>query len=517
MQFKLEKNTSRKYHRIDLPAQLRINDTRYVVADWSIGGAQIVCPPGAFETGWQGLVKLILSFQDVDVAFDIQAKVTWSNGDKAGFSFENMSNKVKKILKTYVEASIEGQLGEAEGIISRIDGLEIPLDVENPFTDTEKEDFQKKFYWRSAVYWGAGLLMLTGIIMVFFYNLTQASSVRAIISVPLVDIDAPLDGLLASVNVVEGQDVKKGQLLYTLDDSDLVRSVDRQKQAVATAEKECLQLRVAIDEEKKAQSLYRSSADRNLSNLKAEHEALLASLQYANKELNRAQQLFSSGSISKSYLDEKRKTYDEDINTLRALEEKIEMARVNKKSSLSGKYMGSNGTVHGEKDVLNAQLEVKEAMLQEANATLRQLIGKLEKTKVTSPASGEVYSVKQNIGSYLKSGDNVITVRPSQGIRPWVLARFTYEEALGIAPGRKADVFLPSIGLHVTGHVQTLGHQALSIAPAASQDMEISLSEVPVKIFLDTDNPEIKTGLAAIVTIKASLASKLEAKFGRIL
>ncbi len=516
MQVRLEKNTARKFHRIELPAQARIDDKSYEVLDWSLGGFQIACEPGEIPEHWTGRVTLILPFQEVDVTFVIRVRSTWSRNGRAGFVFEELPPRIKRILKTYVEGSIEGRLGEAEGVISRIDGLELPMDVETPYTDVEKQRFKRRFYLRSLLYWLAGLALIAAIGVVFFYNLTQTTSIRAIVSMPLVNVDAPADGRLESLGVQEGQRVTKGQVLFSLENGELTRNVERQERAIATAEKERSEVEAAIASEIKAQALYRASAAQTLARLEAQRDAVRAQMTFSRAEYERAQRLFSSGSVSQSYMDERLKTYESYANEERALSEQIRMARVNKESSDQGKFMGSNGAVHGELDVLRAQLDVKDARVREAQAALRQSLGKLEETKVVSPADGETFAIKQTPGSFLRKGDKVIALRPLDWTHPWALARFTYEEAQGIAPGSRTDVFLPSIGLHVTGYVQALGRQALSNA-SASQDMELTLSEVPVKILLDTDNPAVRMGLAAIVTIKSSLRSKLEAKLGRLL
>ena len=137
----IEKNAARKHYRIELPARISIGDKVYNVQDWSLGGFLVTCSPDEFIKDWQGDVKLILPFEGVDVSCDLKAKVAWIKEGKAGFTFLEVNPRVRNILKSYVEASIEGRLGEAEGIIARLDGVEIPLEVDKPFTESEVKEF----------------------------------------------------------------------------------------------------------------------------------------------------------------------------------------------------------------------------------------------------------------------------------------------------------------------------------------------------------------------------------------
>lgn len=521
MQVQMEKNMARKYHRIELPAQVSLNNKNYHVKDWSLGGFLLTdLQDGEINIDWNGTLKLILPFQGVDVAFDIEAKVAWVRGDKAGFTFTDVSPRVKKILKSYVEASIEGRLGEADGIITRVDGLEVPIDVEKPFSEEEEKIFITTFYSKSALYWILGSICFIIVSIIIFFNMSQAGSVRAIVSAPLVNIDSPFEGLVASLNVKEGDTVQKGQILAGIDDQDLMRSVKRQRYTLTVYEGELNEARVRLAEEEKAISLYISAASLTLTGLAAERAGAKANLDLADKDFKRASALLASNAINKAAYDEKLRTLNEESSRVKAIDERIKLAKINNESIGNGKYLSTNGEVRGDVDLLKARIEVMEARVKEEEARLYELLGKLEKTKLISPCDGTVYVIKQTPGTYVREGDGMLTVRPkfgAEGAYPWVLARFTFEDAQSISPGSVAFVSLPSLGLNLKGRVQALGHQALSSAKSFSPDLEITLSEVPVKIVLDNPDERLHIGLAAVVSVQTSFTTRLKAKFGRIL
>ena len=513
----IEKNAARKHYRIELPARISIGDKVYNVQDWSLGGFLVTCSPDEFIKDWQGDVKLILPFEGVDVSCDLKAKVAWIKEGKAGFTFLEVNPRVRNILKSYVEASIEGRLGEAEGIIARLDGVEIPLEVEKPFTESEEKEFKRAFYWRSTLYWSFGIVLLLFFAIAVFYSMTRSNSLHAIVTAPLVNIDIPFEGKLSKIAVKEGEIVKKGQLLASMEDQGLIRSVEKQRQTLVVAERELDEARVRLGDEEKALSLYRAAATRTLAELEAELDASKARLLLASKELKRTTMLLSANAISHSLHDEAQKTFDEEESLVRSLNERIKLARINEQSASRGRYLSNNGEVRGEARIIASQIATREARIKEEEAKLHELLGRLEKTRLVSPCDAEVYVIKQPPGSSMHQGDSFILLRPTKTEeRPWVLARFTFDEAQSISMGSEVEVFLPALGKRLTGHVLAIGHQVLSGPRTITPDMEISFSEVPVKIRLDEHELPLQIGMAAVVNVRVPFRIRLETKFGRL-
>lgn len=238
MKVNMEKNTIRKYHRIELPAKVRINEKWYNVKDWSLGGFMVMDVTDVFEKEINYDVKLLLPFDSVEIIVDVTAKVAWSRNDRAGFSFVNLSSKAKNILKTYLKDSIEGNLGEIDGVLAYVDSQEIPLPIETPMTSDEEIDFQRSFYKRSIRYIIIALSVVAIALVIVFSTMTRATSLRAVVSSAKVNVDAPFDGMVTNIYVKSGDSVKKNQILAILDNSDIKRSVETQRYAVSASEKE---------------------------------------------------------------------------------------------------------------------------------------------------------------------------------------------------------------------------------------------------------------------------------------
>lgn len=241
MQVNIENNTNRKYYRIELPARVKIKDKFYEVKDWSLGGFMIDSEEDVCRNDWEGTVKLLLPFDGVEVAVVSHAKVAWVSEGRAGFTFENLSSRGKNILKTYLKSSIEGNLGEIDGVLSYVDSQEIPLPTEKPMTESEESNFKSNFYKRSLRYGIIALSFLTIVAIIFLFSITKSTSLRAIVSADKVNVDAPFEGKITRINFKDGDMVKKGDILANLDDREILLSIETQRHRIEVVKKELLE------------------------------------------------------------------------------------------------------------------------------------------------------------------------------------------------------------------------------------------------------------------------------------
>jgi multidrug resistance efflux pump len=153
--------------------------------------------------------------------------------------------------------------------------------------------------------------------------------------------------------------------------------------------------------------------------------------------------------------------------------------------------------------LLLKELEVKRFRLVQAMA-------KLEKTRVTANISGKVYSLKRVPGTYLNEGESVMTLTASD-IHPWALARFTFKGALNISQGDAVDVYVPALGKHYQGTIQAMGHYALADSGSEAQSLEVSGSEVPVKIIFDKHPDDLSLGLGVEARVQTNFLNRLHA------
>lgn len=507
-----EKNHIRKSHRISLPARVFINDQKCGILDWSLEGFRSELPEGGLPKDWEGKVTFVLPFSGMNVTFDAVAQVRRIGDGEAGFSFESLAKSSKMLLKTYIQASIEGKLDDVEGIISKVDATEIPLEVERPLSPEERTTFRRSFRSRALIYWILGLCALSVIMFILYNNFSRAVSTRAVVSGALVDNAPEVGGYLKEIRVAEGDTVEPGQLLFLLDDTEQRRKVERIKLRVNVEKKQLELLYTMLQEEERAVGLYRSAADHEVEMVQQQIQGVQAKIDLAEKEFKRAEELVQIGAISRSLWDQRRKDFLEEKARLAELQEELKLAKQNAASAKNGKYL-SDGAARGNIRELSGRIEVQRQNVELQRYSLVEAVAELEKTRVTSKVDGTVYSIKRVHGTFVRPGESVMTLMVTDS-RPWVLARFTFEEAKRLAPGDRASVLIPALGVFSTGTVQAIGHHAMAAGGVVSQDLEISMNEVPVKVSLGTDVKGVSPGMGAEVRVDTPIAENLLGRFG---
>lgn len=498
MAIRLEEKSHRKSHRISLPAKVNILGRLYSVLDWSLEGFKAAIPQGELEDGWQGHATFILPLQQMNISFDAEARLRRQGEESAGFSFDELPDRSKALLSTYIKASIEGKLDNIEGMIARVEASVSPVQTEEPLSLSERRQFKRNFLGRTLIYLLLAAVAFGAIGFILFNNFSQARSTRGVISGGLVDVAPEVGGTLTSIAVREGDPVTAGQLLLTLDDRDMLRRIEDIRSEISIDKEQLEYIYVLLREEAKSVGLYRMAAKHEAGRIRSEIAGLTARIDVAKKEFDRADALMKSGAIAQSLWDERRETLLNLRAQRGALQEKLDLAEENIKSAKDGKYL-SDGKTRGEIRELEARVNIQKKVVEQEQLRLSQAMAELEKTRILSRVDGTVYAVKRVPGTYLRPGESVMSVQVAHA-RPWVLARFTFEEAERIGPGTLARIYVPSLDAVYSGTVQSLGHQAMGVGPA-SQDMEISLSEVPVKVVFNESPENLVPGMGVAISI----------------
>mgnify|MGYP000386246615 CR=1 FL=1 len=507
MPTEFEKNQIRKSHRIQLPAHAYIDECKCSILDWSLEGFKCEVPESGLSDDWEGQVTFVLPLAGMNVTFDALARVRRIDDQEAGFSFEALNDKSKMLLKAYIQANIEGKIDDVQGIIAKVDAAEIPIETERPLTVAEQTAYKRTFRSRAILYWLLGLFAVGLVMFILYNNLSRAVSTRAVVSGALIDMAPEVGGFLEKISVVDGENVKKGQLLFAIDDDAMRRDLEQIKLRINVEKQELELLYTLLQEEERALGLYRSAADHEVEMVQQKIAGTRAKIELAEKEFKRAEALVKSGAVSRSFWDLRRKEYLEEKAELAELQEELELAQRNARSAKDGKYL-SDGAARGQLREIRGRIQVQQKTLELRQYEMLKALSRLQMTRVTSPRDGMVYSIKRVDGTFLRPGESVLTLMVTD-TRPWVLARFTFEEAKRLAPGNEAEVYVPSSGHFLTGVIQAIGHHAMAAGGVVSQDLETSMSEVPVKVLLDRDDPSLVPGLGVEVRVRTPVLGKL--------
>ena len=278
-------------------------------------------------------------------------------------------------------------------------------------------------------------------------------------------------GRVTHFYVKEGDSVKKGQTVATIENVQQKANVAGQEAAIAAARTD---INSYIAAEK--------TAEANVERAKAD-------LEQKQLDWNRAQSLLKAGIMAKQDFDSKKAAYDTDVASVAQMQAQLNQAK--------------------------AQTDSARGHLQTQIATLRANQDMLEKTIAIAPFDGIVTNMP------VKEGETVVTgIQNTAGSTLMTLADMSVITAevkvdetdiVNIKNGQPAEVSVDAIpGRVYKGHVTLVGDQALlrstGIATSQSTTGTEEAKDFKVVVTLDSPTQDLRPGLST--TAKITTAAK---------
>ena len=281
-----------------------------------------------------------------------------------------------------------------------------------------------------------------------------------------VNVGATAFGRITNLYVHEGDQVKKGQLLATIENVQAKAGVDAQQATISSAKTDVASY----------------SAAENTAEATVEHSK--ADLEQKKLDFDRAKELFKEQLISKQDYDSKKAAYDTDVATLAQSQAALIQSR--------------------------AQTRSAQGKVQEANATLRTTYDTLNKTTSVAPFNGIVTNlpVRQGetvvVGIQNAEGSTLMTLADMSVITAEVKVDET--DIVDLKMGQNADVTVDALpGKIFKGHVTQIGDQAIlrstGIATSQSTTGTQEAKDFKVVVTLDDPSAELRPGLSATAKI----------------
>ncbi len=281
-------------------------------------------------------------------------------------------------------------------------------------------------------------------------------------------ISANVSARVLELAVHDNQPVKKGQLLFKLDDRDFKAALAQAQAQLATAR---LQVRTE-----------RATANQQGASVTQAQ----AALDYAQRELARRKVLVSGGVASQQQLDEANNAVDEARAHLQALQQQAIAARTAAGSD--------NGPVDAQPAVMQALATLQRAQLQEGYTT------------VVAPDDGVVTKVEQiQVGSYITAAQPLFWLVSG---RPYVEANFKENQLAKMRVGQPAELSIDAYpGRKLKGHVASFSPGAgstFSVLPAqnATGNWVKVVQRLPVRIEFDSMPPEMASHAGLSTNVK---------------
>ncbi len=279
-----------------------------------------------------------------------------------------------------------------------------------------------------------------------------------------VDLSSKITGRVKTINVKEGDTVKAGQVLITLDTPDIEAKKVQANAALELAESKRLEVLNGARNEQKAMAL------------NALHKAQ-SDLELAQKTYNRLHNLNKEGVISNQKADE---AYTQFNNAKQA----VLIAQNNYQ-------MLENGSRY--EDKLIASAGVKQA--QGSNIEVQSY---LDENKIISPISGQVTEISVEEGELVGSGYTIITVVDTDD--NWVVFNLREDLLPKFKMGTVFDVTVPALGKKPikvkVNFISAMGNFATWRATKIRGDFDLKTFEIHAKPL--EKNPVLRAGMSVI-------------------
>src|SRR5271169_2521226 len=304
-------------------------------------------------------------------------------------------------------------------------------------------------------------------------------------------ISPKIEGYLKEVRVRDNQAVKKGEVLFVIDDSDFAAKVAQGQAAVATEEAEVATFASRLD----LQQAMIAQAQ--------------ATVQSAEADLTRTQQDF--------------KRYSALMTTDFASRQRYEQAQADarKAEAEAAKSRAALAAAQSQLSVLQSQRREEKARREQARANLKLAQNDLDNTVIRAPISGVAGNRAGQVGQYVKPGTQLLSLVPLPNV--YVTANFKETQLTRMQPGQLAEVSVDAYPDHVLqGRIESFapgsGAQFSLLPPDnATGNFTKIVQRVPVRIALPASGPLaglLRPGLSVTVTIDTRGAGEDEGIVG---
>src|SRR6202140_57720 len=354
----------------------------------------------------------------------------------------------------------------------------------------------------------AGAVIL-GLIVLYhqnFYPRTEDAEVFA----NFIGIAPQAEGPLIRLNVRDNQFVKKGELLYEIDERPYQYALERAISEQATLEGQ-------ISDERRRIAAFGSAVSVSQANIhSAEAEGTSseravnrqrAEWTHASDNLHRLEPLLTKQFVTVDQIDRARTSEIAESEALRQAESRLQLAKAELNSALA-QHEQSQHAVTTLEPLVN-QRGAKEAAIKNARYNL-------DNCRVYSPFDALVTNLTISEGAYAHVGQQMFTLIDARTW--WAVGNFREGQLKRIVPGMQADVYVMSRpDVHFSGIVDSIGF-GVTPDPDVIGRLETGLPDVqrtlnwvhlasryPVRVRVENPTPDLfRIGESAVVTIRGN-------------
>jgi membrane fusion protein (multidrug efflux system) len=329
-----------------------------------------------------------------------------------------------------------------------------------------------------------------------YYRWTHVYLDDARIDGEVITISSRVSGWITELPVIEGDRMKKGQLLARIDDRDMVL-----QREVLVARLKAIENQAAATQAQTGQvdqetlGKYESETNR-LAAAQAEVASLAVQVKQALDDYQRAKDLAEEKWLSPQAMERARTTYEQVRENHRKAQAEVAAAR--------GMLSAAGGS-RRQLQVMARQLLVLQHQADEIRAEIRRRDVDIADRTIASPADGLVVMTFARQGEHVSPGQRILMFHDPDRI--WVEANVREVEVRMLEPGMKAEIRVDAYpGKVFAGEVFRIGQTATSKFallpdPNPSGNFTKITQRLPVRIRLADKDPALRPGMMVEVTI----------------
>jgi len=323
-----------------------------------------------------------------------------------------------------------------------------------------------------------------------------------------IGIAPQVDGPLIRLNVKDNQFVKKGDLLYEIDERPYQYVLES-----AISEQATLEGQIS-DEQRKIAALVSAvsvaqanihSMEANVVNAERGVDRARAEWNYANNNLHRLEPLLAKQFVTLDHVDKARTSEKAQSEALRQAESQLQLAQAELNSALA-QHEETRHAVTTLEPLINRR-GAKAAAVKKARYDL-------DNCRVYAPFDARVTNLTISEGAYAHVGQQMFTLIDARTW--WAVGNFREGQLRRITPGMRADVYLMSMPtLRFAGVVDSVG---FGVTPDPDKigrlqpglpDLQRTLnwvhlaSRFPVRVRIENPTPDLfRISESAVITIR---------------
>jgi multidrug efflux system membrane fusion protein len=361
--------------------------------------------------------------------------------------------------------------------------------------------------WISIVFVSGAVILGLAV----FYHANQYPRTEdAEVFANFIGIAPQVDGPLIRLNVQDNQFVKKGELLYEIDERPYQYALE-----TATSQQAALEGQIA-DEHRKIAALVSGvsvaqanihSSEAAVANAEQGVARARAEWAYANNNLHRLEPLLTQQFVTVDEVDKARTSEATQEEALKQAESRLALAKADLNSATAQHEQARNAVT------------TLEPLINQRGA--RAAAGKkarydLDNCRVYAPFDARVTNLTISEGAYARVGEQMFTLIDARTW--WAIGNFREGELKRIAPGMKADVYVmarpnqrfagvvDSVGFGVTPDPDVIGHLQPGLPDVQRTLNWVHLaSRFPVRVRVENPTPDLfRSGESAVITIRGN-------------